>query len=553
MRNFILSFLALSLFLPFSWRNTNVAVNERPDLGIIILVKSNLFGYVSASWFGAIGDGVADDTAPIQQAINYAYEHKIGEVRILEGVYNVNISGHDKNGDPLIIDGESHYFDVIGAGLMLKSNVNLRLDKKATIKAIATDIPEYAVLYVGEQKDIRISGGRIVGDYASHKGTIGQHGMCIWIQSSSNIIIDGCDISQGWGDCIDIGCKWDSRIEPGSNKSHDISITNCSLHDSRRQGISVVGCDNLSVRNCHIYNIAGDAPQAGIDLEVNFVDYPNRDCVFDSVFVEKCTGGGIIGYTTPTHGVTIKNSLIQSVQLTCVDAVNIEHSIIAYVTLDNYYNVPNDTIKIKGTEIRTLTLYSCGYYNLTVDDCTIGKDKEQPAFAFVKRREGHSIQNAVNIQFLRSRLVADSNVHLFSISSSVFPNRLLLNDCTCTFYKPSTIFANEVGFYGCVLLGRSLTIDYNAAKVTMHNNTIDTRDCRENINGYMYKFLSNDSVVFSDNILLGEKKENQYLIIPKEYTPVCEIINNDAQQYTTMGSFHNQQNVRVANNRLKML
>lgn len=553
------SFLAILLFLETLFipigaeyvKNEEMVINLNQKPSFVNRIKSDILDYVTPQMFGAKGNGYADDTAPIQRAINYASRKGIKEVRVPSGTYNINISGKDKKGGTLFIDGESHYFDLIGVGLMMKSNVNFILDNEAVLRAVPTDLPEYALLYVGEQHDIKICGGKIIGDAVNHLGTKGQHGMCVWIQSSRSIVVDGCDISQGWGDCIDIGCKWNNSIKPGSNRSRDISVINCELHDSRRQGISVVGCEKLLVKNCHIYNIAGDAPAAGIDLEVNFSDYPNIDCQFDGVSIENCKGGGLIGYTTPTNGVKIKNSIIQSVQLTCAKGIEIEKSTIDYVTLDNSYDTLNDSFQLRDTEIKTLTLFSSGRYDLFIDNCTIGNDNEQPALAFLKRQEGRNMEKVVNILIKDSRLLADNNINLFSISQSIYPNTLMLDNCKCTFYRSTSIFANHVELNNCSLSGRSLTIDFFVPSVSMMNNTIDTKECRENINGYIYKFRSAGRVIFSGNKMIGDKKEAEYVVIPRDFTPECVIMNNEAPQYYSISSYSNKEKVRAGNNKLK--
>ena len=110
--------------------------------------------------------------------------------------------------------------------------------------------------------DITISGnGSIIGDKDAHKGKDGEWGMGIQIMNSKNVTINGLNISNCWGDCIYIG-----------GKSSYISIVNCNLHHARRQGISVTNAYKCKIDNCKIYDIAGTAPEYGIDFE------PNADC-----------------------------------------------------------------------------------------------------------------------------------------------------------------------------------------------------------------------------------------------------------------------------------
>lgn len=51
-------------------------------------------GAVNAKWFGAVGDGVANDQPAIQAAINFAVANKIGEVYLPSGRYLINSTLH---------------------------------------------------------------------------------------------------------------------------------------------------------------------------------------------------------------------------------------------------------------------------------------------------------------------------------------------------------------------------------------------------------------------------------------------------------------------------
>lgn len=65
-------------------------------------------GFVNAAWFGAVGDGVTDDHAAIQAAINWAFNNNVGTVELPAGTFC-----HSK---PLYIYGSDNY---IRAGVRL--------------------------------------------------------------------------------------------------------------------------------------------------------------------------------------------------------------------------------------------------------------------------------------------------------------------------------------------------------------------------------------------------------------------------------------------------
>jgi len=51
------------------------------------------------------------------------------------------------------------------------------------------------------------------------------------------------------------------------NNIEDVTIRRNTIHNNRRQGISVVGSARIEIENNEIYNIQGTPPQFGIDIE----------------------------------------------------------------------------------------------------------------------------------------------------------------------------------------------------------------------------------------------------------------------------------------------
>jgi hypothetical protein len=94
---------------------------------------------------------------------------------------------------------------------------------------------------------------------------------------SANISVEGLSLSSSGGDGVYIArCK-------------DVRLENliCAGHD--RQGISVIGAENLLVRRCRFCFTEGTPPQCGIDFEPNsakeyFVNCLIEDCDFDGNF-----------------------------------------------------------------------------------------------------------------------------------------------------------------------------------------------------------------------------------------------------------------------------
>ena len=101
-----------------------------------------------------------------------------------------------------------------------------------------------------------------------------EFGSGLTVTDSNNIELSGITIKNCIGDCI-------CTIAPPLKVTVDnLNIVNCTLENSRRQGISFVATgENYLVQNCNIKNINGTDPQCGIDFE--HYDYV-KDVIIDS-------------------------------------------------------------------------------------------------------------------------------------------------------------------------------------------------------------------------------------------------------------------------------
>jgi hypothetical protein len=87
--------------------------------------------------------------------------------------------------------------------------------------------------------------------------------------------------------------------------SHNLLIENCSIYNCYRNGITLGGVYNVQVKNCHIYEIKGGFPQAGIDIE-SAEDYPNNKILIEGCNFHDCASYAIIG-STNSYNITIRN------------------------------------------------------------------------------------------------------------------------------------------------------------------------------------------------------------------------------------------------------
>ncbi|WP_227394786.1 right-handed parallel beta-helix repeat-containing protein [Jeotgalibacillus aurantiacus] len=91
-------------------------------------------------------------------------------------------------------------------------------------------------------------------------------------------------------------------------RSTNVTIQNSDLGYSRRQGISVVGGENVTVRNNHIHHVKGTAPQSGIDLEGGY--FLNHDVTIAENYFSDNAGYDVILFDGNTA--VVENNVMAS-------------------------------------------------------------------------------------------------------------------------------------------------------------------------------------------------------------------------------------------------
>ncbi len=187
------------------------------------------------------------------------------------------------------------------------------------IKLTPNDFPGYKIINV-KGDSIKIKGtGSIIGDKESHIGKNGEWGMGINIDNSTNIKIRGLSVESCWGDCVYVG------------NAERVIIQNCTLKDSRRQGISITAANDVKIKNCRISGIKGTAPEYAIDVEPNKND-TCRNIRIEKNYISDCQGGilswgGAQGASVNT--IVIKNCTLERIhkspfRFDDVDSVTVE-------------------------------------------------------------------------------------------------------------------------------------------------------------------------------------------------------------------------------------
>jgi len=234
--------------------------------------------------FGARGDGLHDDTAAFQAAIN-ALPSTGGTVTVSAGRYLINAV----------------------TSVRLRSRMHLKMSVDATLIAKTNSAQKYNVLYANKVSDVEISGGRIVGDRERHTGTTGEWGHGIFVRGSKRVTVRDLHISKCWGDGMSIGAAlvWNST----PIVSDDVVVANIVSTGNRRQGLSIGRGYNVKVYDSEFSNSHGTAPECGIDIE------PDDPGISYTVHIENClvrgnAKYGILAYKR-SRGTTIKRCTIE--------------------------------------------------------------------------------------------------------------------------------------------------------------------------------------------------------------------------------------------------
>ncbi|KYG59421.1 cell wall-binding repeat-containing protein [Planococcus maritimus] len=209
---------------------------------VCISMETNAESIVNVKNFGSIPNDKIDDTQSIQNAIDSQSENGGGIVYFEEGEYQVDAM----------------------QSINLKDNITLEFEVGTILKAIPNSAERYEIMKIHDVKNVELKGeAKIVGDRTEHLGSSGEWGFGISIRGSRNILIKDINLSDMWGDGVYIGNT------SKQNYSEDIKITNVTMNNNRRQGITIVSAKNLEIVDVVITNTNGTSPQCGIDIEPN--------------------------------------------------------------------------------------------------------------------------------------------------------------------------------------------------------------------------------------------------------------------------------------------
>ena len=469
---------------------------------------------VNVDSFGAIGDGVNDDTKAISDCIDYV----------------TNIL---KNSKKIVFSpGKTYMVDEIYP----KSGNTIDFTG-SVIKKIPTDNDVYGVLTIHKQKNINIINPKIIGDKENHLGTYGESGHGIRIGGCENVFIHNANISNCWGDGIYIGLVGDT-FNNNINLLGEIKVNNC-----RRQGVSVIYCTNSFIDTIIAEDIRGTDPQCALDIEPNrsfesvsnlhikhvigrncakgvniILNTPDMDITIDKISLENCEGSIYIA-NNPEENKSGESETISSAEKSitigeiylskCVDrpivrvrnhTVNYPKISINKIMCDRYEiidtDVPTTEQCLVLMESTTYSLLDCSTYgNVTIDEISVNNLKTEIATLVIK-----------------NNLTTSSLDYPISIEN-VYINKIHVNDMT-KIRRPLTQAAAHNNFYidhpnKFSVYGANSSSLMNGFNVILSEHYEGTNiDIRANL---CQCVLYTNKLSFSFNFIEGTKNNNVYL------------------------------------------
>lgn len=228
-------------------------------------VQAKLRETVSVKDFGAVGDGITNDTAAIQAAINASYNKTL---LIPYGTYLVT-------GDTLAAAGSIRMMGDAGAVLKLKTSANsdylLSLNSAADdfvfdnitfdVNQPTSDAWTNTLVQISAASRVRFIGCKFINSASSAFGGTANNGYGIYLLGAyDNICVEDCYFERH---------KYGVITEPSST-GKDITVRNSSFFEMAGDGVEINvptgSCDNVLVDGCTFRSLGSNSTARGFGV-----------------------------------------------------------------------------------------------------------------------------------------------------------------------------------------------------------------------------------------------------------------------------------------------
>lgn len=217
--------------------------------------------FVTPQMYGAMADGVNDDTPAIKRAL------EVGNVYFPYGTYNVNTQ--------YVLSPIEN-----SACIVVPSNRILFFSNGAKLKAINRNASTGTMLLIANSTNISIINGNFTGDVEENTNTDEGGNNGIYIRDSSDIVVSYCKFNNCFTDGLSmIRCS-------------NIVIDHCDFDHNGRGGMVCTCGESITISNCVIKDSFRVAPKYGISLEPNYGTDYLKDILIEDCIVYDC----VLGY-----------------------------------------------------------------------------------------------------------------------------------------------------------------------------------------------------------------------------------------------------------------
>jgi len=334
-------------------------------------VQDKLRESVSVKDFGAVGDGVADDSAAFQASLNAAASSG-GAVFVPAGTYqvqgltiasNVRLVGEGITSIIRAVSGMGDTTTIIrnaNQGAYTDANIsfeNLVFDGNGAGKGGGAQARFTELVSMSRVTDLRV-----IGITVRNTGYIG-----FAIGGCRRVLVEGCRFTDcGFNGATANGGSALWVASTGTDHSHDVKVANCEFYDNRWHGLQanfigglVEGNTFRNNQEAHIFssyllpnivsenivingNIFDNVSKR--DISSHAIEAGARRLVISNNVIQNCDHGGIAL-------TDVKNAVITGNVISEVNRLNIDSSCIDIITQGSEGNQPND-ITITGNRLR---------------------------------------------------------------------------------------------------------------------------------------------------------------------------------------------------------
>ena len=345
-----------------------------------------------------------DDTQILANVSNILSPVIQNSVRISRKKYNVSITNNNR--------------------IILSLPSNTKCVNKAHVTLRGNSCTSYSLVYIANASNVSYCGGRLSGDVGHHlyePNSTSEWGHGISIIGSCDVTIKDVEVEKCIGDGIYIGGGDELCIGSFDTASKNIIISNVNCHENRRQGLSAVSVNGLSVNSSYFINTGvqeASKPSAGIDIE------PNKNQSVWNVAISGCTFKGNVGMQLLSTHYDIENEMS-----------NIKNIKVSDCVICGDAELSGASIKLSDTYMTSLSLR--GSYmpegGVTLDRCEIdGGGVVLKFYSLVndRTREPEYMFNNCNISCDEERSGKDVNGIISTIGYYKSVARIIFNNCS---------------------------------------------------------------------------------------------------------------------------